>query len=686
VTYGSPLTLTATVTSGDTNTVNFYYGSTILIGSATPNNTGIATLTTSTLPAGGHSITATIAAGGNYGTNTSSVLPQTVNPATPTVIVSSSGSPSGYGSPVTFTATVPSGDTNTITFYNNGTSFESATASNGNAAVTISTLPLGSNIITARSWAGGNYSTNTSSSITQLVSAGTPVITWPAPVAIVHGTKLSATQLDATANVAGTFAYSPAAGTAPTLGSNTLSVTFTPTNTTDYTTATASVPLTVVQSATTMSLSALPTGQITWGTAVTITAAIAPSSATGTVTFMTGSTSLGAVSLAGGSAATTTKALPVGSNTITATYSGDAKDPGASATLQTPISVNTVTVSIIPEDQPEIPYGGPEPASIGYYVEDANGDDVSDNCYSGDPDIVVESDAHGNPFSLEPNVSQLPDTFPVAVTGLGTFTVNTTVAGCSQYSGSNVNTSQQGTWTIIQDSPAIVIDVTQVPYGQNYGSTVTLTNTNGVAVTGTVTFSLFDSNNSPVEVSGKITISKGQAGWSPCLTTCDVLSPGNYVLEVEYSGDFANAGASPPSVSLSIVQSNTFTLITEPIYINPDVSYTFTVTVVPDTNQNAMLEPSLPPDLPTGNIGWTETFPNGTVSDLSSGQLSSSNPLIDWPTCSTSTSGEDCPTFTFSLSFPLLAPIPPYYLNAEYSGDTNYNSSTASPFGVSPNN
>ncbi|HEY9072619.1 MAG TPA: hypothetical protein VIN67_00680, partial [Desulfobaccales bacterium] len=57
---------------------------------------------------------------------------------------------------------------------------------------------------------------------------------------------LSATQLDATASVAGTFVYTPASGTVlNTVGSQTLSVTFTPTDTTDYATATGTVSLTV---------------------------------------------------------------------------------------------------------------------------------------------------------------------------------------------------------------------------------------------------------------------------------------------------------------------------------------------------------------------------------------------------------------------------------------------------------
>ena len=77
------------------------------------------------------------------------------------------------------------------------------------------------------------------------VNKATPVITWATPAAITYGTALSSTQLDATASVAGTFVYSPAAGTTPAAGTDTLSATFTPNDATDYNTATASVTLAV---------------------------------------------------------------------------------------------------------------------------------------------------------------------------------------------------------------------------------------------------------------------------------------------------------------------------------------------------------------------------------------------------------------------------------------------------------
>ena len=67
------------------------------------------------------------------------------------------------------------------------------------------------------------------------VDPATPVITWPNPADIIDGAPLTSTQLDATANVPGTFTYSPAAGTVLAAGQHqALGVVFTPTDGTDY--------------------------------------------------------------------------------------------------------------------------------------------------------------------------------------------------------------------------------------------------------------------------------------------------------------------------------------------------------------------------------------------------------------------------------------------------------------------
>jgi hypothetical protein len=74
-----------------------------------------------------------------------------------------------------------------------------------------------------------------------------PVITWSNPADITYGTALSATQLNATANVPGTFVYSPVLGTVLSVGSSQpLAVTFTPTDVTNYSTETKTVNITVI--------------------------------------------------------------------------------------------------------------------------------------------------------------------------------------------------------------------------------------------------------------------------------------------------------------------------------------------------------------------------------------------------------------------------------------------------------
>lgn len=72
-----------------------------------------------------------------------------------------------------------------------------------------------------------------------------PALTWPQPAAITAGTALGAAQLDAAANVPGTFVYSPAAGTVPPAGTQLLTATFTPADTANYATATVSQTLVV---------------------------------------------------------------------------------------------------------------------------------------------------------------------------------------------------------------------------------------------------------------------------------------------------------------------------------------------------------------------------------------------------------------------------------------------------------
>ena len=90
---------------------------------------------------------------------------------------------------------------------------------------------------------GANYNP-ASGEVAVVIQKATPLLSWPQPAAVIAGTLLTETQLNATANVPGTFIYSPPLGTLLT-ATQQLSVAFTPADTVNYNGATASVTITV---------------------------------------------------------------------------------------------------------------------------------------------------------------------------------------------------------------------------------------------------------------------------------------------------------------------------------------------------------------------------------------------------------------------------------------------------------
>ena len=113
--------------------------------------------------------------------------------------------------------------------------------------------------LTATNAAGSDTATAT---VTVAATRTTPAITWNNPASIVYGTALSGTQLNATTTVPGSWVYSPAAGIVLAAGAGqTLSVTFNPTDTVSYNSATDTATITVLKA----------TPLITWPTPADIT-------------------------------------------------------------------------------------------------------------------------------------------------------------------------------------------------------------------------------------------------------------------------------------------------------------------------------------------------------------------------------------------------------------------------------
>lgn len=110
--------------------------------------------------------------------------------------------------------------------------------------VTISNAhPAGSYTVTVT--ATDNCQASTQRSFTLTVNKATPVITWYPPAPLGAGVPLSSTQLNATANVEGSFVYTPPAGMRFNVGTYPLTTNFTPSDAVNYHLTSHAVSLTV---------------------------------------------------------------------------------------------------------------------------------------------------------------------------------------------------------------------------------------------------------------------------------------------------------------------------------------------------------------------------------------------------------------------------------------------------------
>jgi uncharacterized repeat protein (TIGR03803 family) len=92
-----------------------------------------------------------------------------------------------------------------------------------------------------------------------LLIQAVPTLNWGNPIEITYGTALSSTQLNATSSIAGTFIYTPPAGTLLNAGTDqTLSLLFTPTDIVNYETVTKQVVINVTQSNQSITFNTLP--------------------------------------------------------------------------------------------------------------------------------------------------------------------------------------------------------------------------------------------------------------------------------------------------------------------------------------------------------------------------------------------------------------------------------------------
>ena len=252
------------------------------------------------------------------------------------------------GTSVTLNAAVaPTTATGSVQFMDGATAYGSpVVTAAGKASLPTSALTVGSHSLTAVFTPDtAAFTGSTSTAVTLVVTA--PAVTTTTALDVspaspqVHGTSLTLTAtvtptdamgsvqfLDGT-TVLGSSAVSggTASITNATLatGSHSLTAKFVPTDATAFTTSTSSaVPFTVTTAPATLTTTTLAvtpsSGHVGQNEKVTLTATVSPSAAAGSVKFLDGTFVLATLSVSGGTASFTTKALGLGDHTLTAQF------------------------------------------------------------------------------------------------------------------------------------------------------------------------------------------------------------------------------------------------------------------------------------------------------------------------------------------------------------------------------
>jgi len=391
VSYGTPsVTLGGVISAGGAvptgSVLISVNGSSIPPASALikPDGSFSASLNTSQLAMGTYQITYLYNANGNFGTASNNSTQLIVGLGSTSTAIVSSGSPAAFASNVTFTASVTStADTGTptgsITFQDGGVAIGSPVAlSNGQAQLVISSLAAGRHSITAVYSGDAKFTGSTSNALTQRITALqplfnilTPSLTIPAGTQnVTFGGQISAgtyipsgtvsiilngVTTPATIQSDGSFSASVDTHS---LVINSYVVTFEFAAAGNFKAVSdSSTRLTVTSLSTETAIqSSSPTA--VFGSILTFTATVSSASGTptGTVTFMSGATALGTVPLSNGSAVYTANALPAGTTSIIASYSGDLNfSRSQSAALLQTVTQNATTFSTLTPSQTILP-------------------------------------------------------------------------------------------------------------------------------------------------------------------------------------------------------------------------------------------------------------------------------------------------------------------------------------------
>lgn len=367
---GPPLSFSIMVTPATagpppslTGSVQLMEGATIL-GSAVLNS-GAAVVSTS-LPAGSHSLTAVYSGDANYGSVTSAVYVQAVRGAS-ALNLSTYINPPVAGQPNNIIANVtPPTATGTVQFLDGATVLGSAPIFGGRSTFLTNGLSGGQHTLTAN-YSGDQVTSPSTGTLSTFVlflsnltmTSSNPQQTVFSPVTFsvsISPASATGTIQFFNSDISGFFPLGTVAinsGVASltvsnlSVGSHTILANYS--GDASNTAGTSSLGQLIVKTVSTLALTSTPNPS-TLQQVVTLRATVTPASATGAISFFAAGTLLATVPVTNGVALLTTSGLVLGTQSLTATYSGDGIFLGASApaipqTVNKGVTVSTVTAS-----------------------------------------------------------------------------------------------------------------------------------------------------------------------------------------------------------------------------------------------------------------------------------------------------------------------------------------------------
>jgi hypothetical protein len=612
--FGQSVTFTAAVTvnapgSGTpTGSVSFDDGTTVL--GSTALSSGVATFSTNSLDVETHSITAVYNGDGNFFPSTSDVLSQVVNLDSTSTALTASINPAVFGHPVTFTATVTANapgagtPTGTISFMEGSNTLDSVPlGTSDTVSFSTSALAVGSAMITAIYSGDNNFLASSTSTSVAINQASTTTSLAASPTSTTLGQPVA---LTATIGVVSPGAGAPTGsvqffngttslGTANLSGNSaTLTTSTLPVGTesltaeylgdSNFSLSTSSAVAVTIAIATTIALTS-STNPSVFGQSVTFAATVTPLSGSGTPTgsviFYDGSTSLGIATLSGKKTSLKTASVSIGSQAITADYSGDSiYASSTSAVLTQTVNQDGTTTKLSSAANPSV-YGQAVTFTATVAAASPGSETPTGTVTFSDGATTLGTGAlSAGVATFTTTAFQLPLGSGQLVTAVYSGDVNFTTSSSTALS-QTVNQDSTTTSLTSSTNPSI--------YGQavTFAATVTANTPGSGTPTGTVTFSV-----------GSTSLGTGTLiGDEATFTTSSPLSAGSDTIKASYSGD-TNFKTSAGTLTQTVNQDNTTTSLVSSA--NPSVygqSVTFSATVASDAPGSGT---------PTGSVTFTD--------------------------------------------------------------------------------